>query len=109
MEANTDITIPAVDQIANGDHLQMYKAVIPYLPKQLQKNCMIFIKLMEMNNLMSFYNSPMTACAAPQEAATPEKILSELRQYGNETQNQQIDSLLNIFSALKFYQNYQEL
>lgn len=109
MDQNQEPVIPAVDQIANGDHLQMYKAVIPYLPKNMQKNCMMFIKLMEINNLLSFYNSPMSACSVTDASSNPENILSELRQYANESQNQQIDNLLNLFSALKLYQTYQEL
>lgn len=39
MEQNHDNGIPAVDQIANGGNLQMYKAVIPYLPTAMQKKC----------------------------------------------------------------------
>ena len=109
MEQNQDQGIPAVDRIANGDQLQMYKAVIPYMPKNLQKQCMILIKLMEMNNLISFYNSTVTACASPQRSNSPEELLSELRHYGSEAQNQQIDYLLNLFSALKLYQSYQEI
>ena len=108
MESNHDNAIPAIDQIANGNNLQMYKAVIPYLPKLMQKNCILLIKMMEMTNLMTYYNSPMSACAAPPEAVTPEQLLSEIRQYGNEVQNQQIDQILNLFSTLKLYQTYCE-
>lgn len=108
MENNHDSGIPAVDQIANGSSLQMYKAIIPYLPRTMQKNCILMIKMMEMNNLMSYYNSPMSACSAPPENVTPEELLSEIRQYGSETQNQQIDQMLNLLSALKLYQAYCE-
>lgn len=108
MESNQEHDIPAVDQIANGDNLQMYKAVIPYLPKNIQRNLIMLIKMMEMNNLMSFYNSPMSACASP-EAHNPEDILAQLRHYGSDAQNQQIDQILNLYSALKLYQSYHEL
>ncbi len=108
MESNHDNGIPAVDQIANGSNLQMYKAVIPYLPRTLQKNCILMIKMMEMNNLLSYYNSPMSACSAPPEKISPEDLLSEIRQYGDDTQNQQIDQMLNLLSALKLYQTYCE-
>ena len=36
MEPNQEHDIPAVDQIANGENLQMYKAMIPYFPKSMQ-------------------------------------------------------------------------
>ena len=35
MEPNQEHDIPAVDQIANGENLQMYKAMIPYFPKNM--------------------------------------------------------------------------
>ena len=99
METNQEHDIPAVDQIANGENLQMYKAVFPYLPKNIQKNLMLMIKMMEMNNLLSFYNSPMSACAVP-EAHSPEDLLSQLMRYGNDAQNQKIDQMLNLITAL---------
>lgn len=108
MEKDHDNGIPAVDQIANGSNLQMYKAIIPYLPKAMQKNCILMIKMMEMNNLMSYYNSPMSACSVPPENISPENLLSEIRQYGSDAQNQQIDQMLNLLSALKLYQAYCE-
>lgn len=108
MEQNQEHDIPAVDQIANGENLQMYKAVIPYLPKSVQKNLMLMIKMMEMNNLLSFYNSPMSVCAVP-EAHSTEDLLSQLRRYGSEAQNQQIDQILNLITALKLYQTCQDL
>lgn len=108
MESNHEKSIPAVDQIANGGNLQMYKAVIPYLPHAMQKNCILFIKMMEMTNLISYYNSPLAACSVPPEKNSAEDLLSEIRQYGNDTQNQQIDQILNLISALKLYQTYYE-
>ena len=108
MEHNHDNGIPAVDQIANGGNLQMYKAVIPYLPTAMQKNCILMIKMMEMNNLLSYYNSPMSACSASSKNISPEDLLSEIRQYGSDTQNLQIDQILNLLSAVKLYQTYCE-
>ena len=37
MEPNQEHDIPAVDQIANGENLQMYKAMIPYFHWTLYK------------------------------------------------------------------------
>ncbi len=103
MESNREYDIPAVDQIANGDNLQMFKAVIPYLPRSMQKNLIMLIKIMEMNHLLAFYNNPMSACSIP-ETHTSEELLSQLRRYGNEAQNQQIDQIQNLLTALKLYQ-----
>lgn len=108
MDEKHEVPVPAIDQIANGDHLSMYKAVIPYLPKHFQKSCIMLIKMMELNNLMTFYNSPMSACSFPSHSSDPEDILTELRQYGNEEQNQKIDQITSLLSALKLYQTYYE-
>lgn len=107
MEPNQEHDIPAVDQIANGENLQMYKAMIPYFPKNMQRTLALLIKMAEMNHLLSFYNSPMSACAMP-EIHNPEEILSQLRQYGNDRQNQQIDQIFNLITMLKLYQTYNE-
>lgn len=107
MEQNTESTIPAIDQIANGENLQMYKALIPYLPRIMQKNFVMMIKIMEMNHLLSFYNSPMSACSVSEPHST-EELLTELRKYGSESQNEQLDQILNLISAIKLYQTYHE-
>ena len=107
MEPNQEHDIPAVDQIANGENLQMYKAMILYFPKNMQRTLALLIKMVEMNHLLSFYNSPMSACAMP-ETHNPEEILSQLRQYGNDRQNQQIDQISNLITMLKLYQTYNE-
>lgn len=107
MEPNQEHDIPAVDQIANGENLQMYKAMIAYFPKNMQRSLALLIKMVEMNHLLSFYNSPMSACAMP-ETHNPEEILSQLRQYGNDRQNQQIDQISNLITMLKLYQTYNE-
>lgn len=107
MEQNQEHDIPAVDQIANGENLQMYKAMIPYFPKNMQRSLVVLIKMAEMNHLLSFYNSPMSACAVP-EAHSTEEILSQLRQYGNDRQNQQLDQISNLIAILKLYQTYYE-
>ena len=73
MEPNQEHDIPAVDQIANGENLQMYKAMIPYFPKNMQRTLALLIKMAEMNHLLSFYNSPMSACAMP-ETHNPEEF-----------------------------------
>ena len=57
MEPNQEHDIPAVDQIANGENLQMYKAMIPYFPKNIQLTLALLIKMVEMNHLLSFYDT----------------------------------------------------
>lgn len=102
--------LTAIDQIADGDGLQMYKAAVPYLPVQLQKYFSLFIKFQEMQNLLSFFNAPVHASSVNAEAATnPEAILEELCSYGNAEQKASIEQALSLMNTLKMYQNYKDL
>lgn len=100
----------AIDQIADGDGLQMYKAAVPYLPVPLQKYVSLFIKIQEMQNLLSFFQAPVHASSVNAETATnPEAILEELCSYGNEEQKAAIEQALSIMNTLKMYQNCKDL
>ncbi|MCD8335893.1 MAG: hypothetical protein LUD18_01185 [Lachnospiraceae bacterium] len=45
-----------LDQIANQNHLQLFKALLPHLPQSNQKTFSILIKTIEMRNVMDYYN-----------------------------------------------------
>lgn len=109
MEENYQIPVPAVDEIANGSGLQMFKACIPYLPAPMQKSLILYIKMLEMNNLLSYYNSGLSACSSDSCRKDPEELLNELHQYGTEAQNQMLDQALNLISTLKMYRTCQDL
>ncbi len=47
-----------LDRISNQNHLQLIKAVIPHLPAPNQKRFSILIKLIEVQNVIRFYNNP---------------------------------------------------
>lgn len=100
----------AIDQIADGDGLQMYKAAVPYLPVQMQKYFSLFIKFQEMQNLLSFFQAPVHASSVNSEMPTnPEDILEELCSYGNAEQKAAIEQALSLMNTLKMYQNYKDL
>ena len=73
----------------------------------MQKNFVMMIKIMEIHHLISFYNSPVSACSVSEPHST-EELFTELRKYGSESQNEQLDQILNLISAIKLYQTYHE-
>lgn len=109
MEESGKIPMTAVDRIADGNGLQMMKAAIPYLPSSLQRSLSVYIKMMEMNNVITYYNNPIHACSAPSDASDPEALLNDLRNYGNDSQRQSLDQILNLMHTLKMYQEYKDL
>ncbi len=109
MEETGKIPMTAVDRIADGNGLQMIKAAIPYFPAALQRSLSVYIKMMEMNNVISYYSNPVHACSAPSDAPDAEALLNDLRNYGNDTQRQSLDQILNFVHTLKMYQEYKEI
>lgn len=106
MEESAKNPLTAVDRIADGDGLQMIKAAIPYLPGAMQKSFSIYVKAMEVNNLLSYYNNPVHACSA--QAAEPDEILEDIRAYCTDAQRHSLDQAVNLITALKLYQEIQK-
>lgn len=106
MEESSKTPLTAVDRIADGNGLQMMKAAIPYLPGAMQKSFSIFVKIREMNNLLSYYNSPVRVCSA--ETANAEEILEDIRPYCTEEQRQTLDQAVNLMNTIKIYQEIQK-
>lgn len=94
-----------IDQVANQNHLQLIKAMLPYLPPANQKNLCYCIKMMELQNISAFYRSH-TCCAQSIEdsgSASPAEILSDIRNYCDESEQSIIDQLLQTLSMLELY------
>lgn len=91
-----------IDQVANQNHLQLIKAMLPYLPPANQKSLCFCIKLMELQNISAFYHSH-TCCAQSLETAGPAEILGDIRNYCDESEQVVIDQLLQTLSMLELY------
>lgn len=109
MEESTQTPLTAIDRIADGGNLQMMKAAIPYLPPSMQKGMSLYAKVMELQNLLSYYNQPVRACSAENASANSEEILNDLRAYCNDSQRQSLDQALNLINTFKMYQEIQKM
>ena len=49
----------AIDQIANEGHLKLLKAAIPYVQSSSQKSLAIYTKLLELGNIIRFFDQPV--------------------------------------------------
>ena len=107
MEDASKTPLTAVDRIADGEGLQMAKAAIPYLPGSIQKAFSVYIKMMEVSNILSYYNNPVHACSAP--SASPEEILKDILPYCTDAQRQTIDQAVSLINTLKIYQEIQTM
>lgn len=97
--------LTAIDQIANQNHLQLIKAVLPYLPSGNQRSISLLIKLLELQNVSSFYRSPSACVSACSHSDSPAltEVLSDIRTYCDESDQELIDSVLQILNTLELY------
>lgn len=107
MDEAVSTPLTAIDRIADGEGLQMMKAAIPYLPGALQKTFSLYVKVLEMNNLLSYYNRPVHACGV--QGTDADEILSDIRPYCTDSQLKSLDQAVGLINTLKMYQEIQKL
>lgn len=98
--------LTVLDQVANKNHLQMIKAVIPYLEIHQQKAFSVIIKMMELQNIVEFYDHGsycMNACSASSESPSMLDVLSDIRNYCEDGDLEMIDQCIQMLSTLELY------
>lgn len=98
--------LTALDRIANQNHLQLIKALLPYLPPDRQRPLSICIKMMEMQNLLRFYDHGgccLNACSAAGESPELSDILTDIRNYCEPGEQEMIDQWFQLMTAMELY------
>lgn len=100
-----------IDQIASQNHLQLIKAAIPYLQTKQQKNISVLIKVMELQNILRFYNQNnrcISACAASDSPPGILDMLSEMRNYCEGSDQEMLDQWIQIAGAMELYSMFSQ-
>lgn len=95
-----------LDQIANQNHLQLLKAAIPYIQSNNQKMISVCVKVLELQNVLNFYNQNtrcVSACSASSEPPGLLEILTDIRNYCEEGEQEMIDQCIQIMSTMELY------
>ncbi len=117
-----------LDRIANQNHLQLLKALIPHLPSSNRKRFSVLIKIMEVQNVIRFYNNPHAdirsnsaftsdtsenqsvkdSCEYSDSAAEESPpdlldILTDVRCYCEGEEQQMIDQALQMMSMIELF------
>lgn len=95
-----------IDQIANQNHLQLVKAALPYMQTASQKSLSVWIKMLELQNIMRFYDQPapsIRACDTSTERPGILDMLSEMRNYCEGEEQKLLDQWIQIASTLELY------
>ena len=112
MEEYAAPPLTAIEQIANGNQLQMLKAIIPYVEFKNQKFLALYIKVMELGNILTFYedsDSPMKACSMENTSFSPKDMLNDMRKYCSSSQREMLDTCLNLLNTMELFETYKEM
>lgn len=109
MDETARIPLTALDRIADGNGLQVMKAAIPYLPSSIQRSLSLYVKFLEIQNLLSYYNNQVSVCSSSSQSNSPDEFLSELCNYATEEQRQTLEQTLNVLNTLKMYQECKDI
>lgn len=108
MEKETD-KILAFDTLFTNNHIQMYKILLSYLQPTVQKQFAVYIKLMELQYTISFFqNHPLAALKSLSHEAPGNtgKIVEELLPFCTPSQH---DKLNQMKGMLQNFENMKEM
>lgn len=101
----------AIDQIANEGHLNLLKAAIPYIRSDSQKPLAIYTKILELGNIMRFFDQPspeMSICSEEDDISAFD-MLNDIRSFCDESEKEAIDSCIQILQTLQTFSAYQNM
>ena len=96
-----------LDQIANRNHLQLIKAAIPYVNASSQKTISLLVKMMEIQNIIRFYdsgNSRIRGCDTGTQSSGILDMLTDIRSYcEDENEQMMIDQCIQMLYTIELY------
>lgn len=97
------------DAMLQNRSIQMLKTVIPYIPGTQQKALSILIKYMELGDTITFFNKnqhSMEMCSSQSPEDNRMKMISELRAFCTEKEQETLDMVLNFFQMFSMYDTF---
>ncbi len=103
--------LTALDQVANQNHLQLIKALLPYVQPDRQKMLSVCIKMMELQNVLRFYErGDHCAGACGTDGKAPEflDVLNDIRNFCEPDEQEMIDQCIQLMTMMEFYSIFAE-
>ena len=107
MEQPIDELMTPFDKLISSPQLQMMKLLIPYTPPSSQRIMAVYIKFLELENTMSFFQNfhkDISLQEFDKNPTSPFDILEELRPYFPKEDKESFDSILNMMNMMEMYQ-----
>lgn len=112
MEQNKSDKVLIFDTLYTTNHIQMLKIFLSFLEEPMQKNLAVFIKYLELQYTISFFQRKETEiniCGGKHQPLNPDECLDELKSYCNEDEKSKIDQIFGIMNTMKMMQELQPL
>ena len=92
----------ALDKIAGGEQLQMLKAMLPYLGGKNQRFFAVFIKVIEIQNILSFFNSSgeMSIHTQSEGKFSMTDMLDDIKNYAGKSQRENIEQAMSMIQIM---------
>lgn len=109
MEEENALGLPAIDRIANGEQFLMMKAALPFLEQSIQQPLAVYIKIMELQNILHFYqrSSDMSACTVPSSKSSLTDMLQEMSRYCSPARREQFQQCIQIMQTMELMSAFQ--
>lgn len=104
--------VNSFDSLIQNDRLQMIRTALPYMHLSGQRFLSIYLKLLELKNTVSLFQSDestLSACALQKENGNLLELLHDIRKYCPPDRQEAIDQILNFANMYQMYQTYQAM
>lgn len=93
--------IQAFDTLFTNNHIQVYKILLPYFEPPMQKQLAVFIKYMEFQYTLSFFQNHPYACTPKETAPDSGALCREILPFCSASEKEQIKKMMDLFSTMK--------
>lgn len=99
------------DRFLANPNLAMLNSALPYVGEVLRKPLALYIKLMEINRIMSDFDKEevLSACGFEENQPNLEAMLKAMKIAGGKDASPQLDSMLNMLNLIHMYQSCMDL
>lgn len=100
-----------LDQIANGEYLLMFKAMLHYLPPGSSHIFAFFIKILELQNVEAYYKRHKSEelHAMAFSSPSPTELLQTLTRFCPSSQRESFRQFLNIMETIQMLETMQDM
>lgn len=105
MDNETQLT--TFDQMTQSRQLQMLKTMIPYMKNQRQMRLAVLIKYLELQNTIQIFSKEenvVSMCSLPENEDHMIAMLTDLRKFCTEKEQETLDMVANMWSMLETYE-----